>query len=840
MSADMAAWCRYTDRKARARTACLTGIDYVDYVREPSPKLTLQLFGDLPADLSLRSFVIEGGRRIRDLVVTAYEASVDTQQIVLWLDREGDASTYRVRLISSEGQTRPRVDPRYAEQQFSFKLDCHAELDCADAPTCADADVATPAPALDYLAKDFESFRAMLLERMSLILPSWQERHLPDIGIALVELMAYVGDSLSYQQDAVATEAYLHTARLRTSVRRHARLVDYRMHEGNNARAWVVVCTEQDLSWSSEDVRFCTRIDTLPAGQITEQQLLESGAGCQVYAPISAAPRIELYAALSRIQFYTWGGEECCLPRGGTHATLLLRSDDEGSLLSVGQVLLFEEVLGADSGLPQHADPTHRHVVRLLRVTPVEDPLLAEGRGKLYEVEWGEADALPFMLVLSTLDPNRGCAPIHDVSVARGNVLLVDHGQLREEELGAVESSPLAKRCEHPLRPALGELTVRPFRPVLGTPGLTFAQPAAALLAQPAASALVSSPSQATPALTVWSEVPRDELNACTARKPPLQWTVRSDLLASSGDDPHFVVENDDDGYSRLRFGDGTHGRAPDPGSRFHVRYRVGNGTEGNVLAETIVHVVVRGDAGGARVRVRNPLPARGGTAPELVDEVRERAPYALHARRERAVIGDDYAELASREVAGVSRASAALRWTGSWYEAWVGLDPEHTSEVSPALLRNAEQTLERYRRIGHDVRVEAARYVPLELVLRICVAPHQQRAHVRDAAMRALVGKPGKRAARHARQEQAGAFFAPDQLTFGQALSLSALVHRVQQVPGVLDLQVLRFQRLFAGDQGELEAGTLELTPVEIAQLDNDPALPERGVLKLLMQGGR
>ena len=72
-------------------------------------------------------------------------------------------------------------------------------------------------------------------------MPEWRERHVPDIGITLVELLAYVGDHLSYYQDAVATEAYLGTARQRISVRRHARLVDYQMHEGCNARAWVTI-----------------------------------------------------------------------------------------------------------------------------------------------------------------------------------------------------------------------------------------------------------------------------------------------------------------------------------------------------------------------------------------------------------------------------------------------------------------------------------------------------------------------------------------------------------------------------------------------------------------------
>ena len=96
-------------------------------------------------------------------------------------------------------------------------------------------------PEINYLAKDYASFRQLILDRLALVMPRWQETHVPDLGIALVELLAYVGDYLSYYQDAVATEAYLGTARQRISVRRHVRLVDYAMHEGCNARAWVTV-----------------------------------------------------------------------------------------------------------------------------------------------------------------------------------------------------------------------------------------------------------------------------------------------------------------------------------------------------------------------------------------------------------------------------------------------------------------------------------------------------------------------------------------------------------------------------------------------------------------------
>ena len=72
-------------------------------------------------------------------------------------------------------------------------------------------------PAIDYMAKDYASFRKLMLDRLSLIMPDWKERNPADVGIMLVELLAYVGDHLSYYQDAAATEVYLGTARRRIS-----------------------------------------------------------------------------------------------------------------------------------------------------------------------------------------------------------------------------------------------------------------------------------------------------------------------------------------------------------------------------------------------------------------------------------------------------------------------------------------------------------------------------------------------------------------------------------------------------------------------------------------------
>src|SRR5262249_52394157 len=157
-------------------------------------------------------------------------------------------------------------------------------------------------------------------------------RHVPDLGITLVELLAYTGDYLSYYQDAVATEAYLDTARQRISVRRHTRLVDYTLHEGCNARAWVIVGTSQDDDLDPGDTFFITGYnDVLGAGRamVTADDLRNVPANSyEVFEPpVNNQPgqqeTIKLYQAHNEMKFYTWGNRECCLPRSATRATLL-------------------------------------------------------------------------------------------------------------------------------------------------------------------------------------------------------------------------------------------------------------------------------------------------------------------------------------------------------------------------------------------------------------------------------------------------------------------------------------------------------------------------------------
>ncbi|MCK6554646.1 putative baseplate assembly protein [Candidatus Binatia bacterium] len=862
--------CRDDRRRHEVRRRNLNGLDYVEvelFDRSGKPKehptLCVYALGRIPTDVRPENILIEGGRRIPagDIVVLDVEAkqSDDPERddsLCITLDRAGDFSPYTLSLVQtrtgSEGQRildpYPEFDQRYYRVQFSFKVDCPSDLDCKVEPVCPPPE--RTEPDISYLAKDYASFRQLILDRLALIMPEWQERHVPDLGIALVELLAYAGDQLSYDQDAVATEAYLDTARQRVSVRRHVRLIDYPMHDGCNSRAWVCIKTDTPLPLDPNEVFFITGYnDALGVGgrTLSEEDLRQVAAErYEVFEPMTAAS-IELRPAHNEIHFYTWGDRQCCLPRGATAATLRdewvqpeqpspgpeqeevkqgvtapahpprRRALDD---LRAGDILIFEEVLGARTGKPEDADRAHRYAARLTKVTRIEDHLYGV---PVVEIEWAPEDALPFPLCISALGSAPKCELIADISVARGNVILVDHGRTVVERLpGAVPEEQSEAVCEAEGRPA--DITKIPgrFRPTLKAAPLTFHEPLPAAEA-PASRRLEQDARRA---------LPHVELSASDGTR----WTAQRDLLGSTGDDRHFVAEVDDTGRACLRFGDGELGRQPDAGATFKATYRIGNGAAGNVGAEAIFHIVFRDRRSGASLRARNPLPARGGVDPEPLAEVKLLAPHAFRSRPERAITADDYARLAERTAAdhfvGVERAAAALRWTGSWYEAQVAIDPAGRQTAGPEVANRIAGYLHRYRRMGHDLVVQQARYVPLDIQMHVCVLPHYLRGHVEAALLDVFSNRimnDGRRG-----------FFHPDNLSFGGGIFLSQLVAAAQAVSGVESVQVVKLERLYEGDNGEKANGVLPLSPTEIAQCDNDPNFPEHGRLRLVMGGGR
>jgi hypothetical protein len=796
--------------------------------------LLVTFIGTAPAKLAPEHFVLEGGKapassdpllggrgpRPLEIVGVRYgDTRNGNDRVELALSGDHDHSVYTLRLVvPTSGRARkPAVDPRYDRVSFVFDLEC-PRVDCLPACNSGSGVSERETPDIDYLARDYGSFRRLMLDRLSLLLPSWTERHEADLGIMLVELLAYVGDQLAYQQDAVATEAYIGTARQRISVRRHGRLVDYQLHEGCNARAFVQLGIDEiDMEFPWDEIAFATAATK------------EASAGeTFLPVPLGSSPTLRVRHALDEIAIYTWGGKDCCLARGATRATLAVAE----KLLEPGDFLLFEEVLGPRTGRKSDADPQHRHVVRLTRVEKIVDPL--DSKKPLVEVYWSAEDALPFSLCLSTITAPPKCSELCNVSVARGNVFLVDHGHwIEDEQLGIVPIADVPDRCD-----GAEHLSVEPrlpgrFRPAIAQGPLTFRAPlpshdpcSPSDEAMPSAAALLrQDPRSALPALELFEVDPRTNQR--------IAWTPRHDLLESGPADRHFVAEIDDQGVARLRFGDGVLGDHPAACATMSARFRIGNGTSGNVGSDTITRVLLaRLTLDGVELRVRNPLPARGGVAPEDMEEARELIAFPLRNELRRAITAEDYEAIAERDVAGLQNASADLLWNGSWYEAHVALDPIGRSEVDEVMLCRARRALERVRRIGHDLSVGPAQAVPLRLALRVCARPGHLRAHVREAVVRAL--------GRERLPDGSLGFFHPDQLSFGEPVLLSRIVARVAAVEGVGSVRVERFERLFAGSHGELERGYIPLARMEIARLDNDPVRPENGILDVKVEGGR
>jgi len=110
----------------------------------------------------------------------------------------GDFSRYTLRLLAASGSDQPPAgfDPKLAQIEFSFKVECPSDFDCAACTPCPQDEVA--APAIDYLAKDYPGLRRLMLDRLNLLSPGWTERSAADLGVVLVELMAYAADNLSY------------------------------------------------------------------------------------------------------------------------------------------------------------------------------------------------------------------------------------------------------------------------------------------------------------------------------------------------------------------------------------------------------------------------------------------------------------------------------------------------------------------------------------------------------------------------------------------------------------------------------------------------------------------
>jgi hypothetical protein len=804
-------------RTALLEANTVNGVDFVEI--DPADGATLVVHfilnlpgspdeqNPVPADpsdaLTVGDFQITGGERITGIQVLSAEPRPGTyNQMNVVVSPIGDFSLYTLTLLTAPAPpakpaTPPGFDPASASANFIFHIDCASDFDCAATVACP-PDIVTPPP-INYLAKDYPGFVQVMLDRLSLLAPLWQERNPADLGVALVEMLAYVGDQLSYRQDVIATEAYLGTARLRTSARRHARLVDYQIGEGANARVWLRI----NLGAAADGIVLPaqTRCATLfPGGNapflahesLAYQQAINAGA---VFFE-TTADSDPLSASLADMPLYAWSDPQSCLAPGATHATLTGAFD----ALAAGMVLILAEAKGPVTGDPADANLAYRQAVRLTNVVVTTDPMNAQA---VTEIDWDAADALTFPLCVG-------------VAAAWGNIVLADQGR----NIGG-PTDPTSTGAE-----AVGTVPPAgqgPFRPSLANAPLTFAAPVPDAT-QPAVAAVGP---QGTP-------VPAVTLTSLDVDGNATTWLVTEDLLdAGIGPTtPVFVPEIETDGTAYLLFGDGINGMPPEPGTTFSAVYRTGNGTAGNVAvnAITLIDLPSGVPSGAAGVTgVSNPLPAWGGVNPETVDHVRQSAPAAFRTQQ-RAVTAADYQTLAM-QYPGVQQAAATLRWTGSWHTVFITIERDQQAPLGASFIDGLQAYLDGYRMAGVDLQIEDGIQVPLLIQMSVCVQPDYVATDVEQALLAVFSsqvqpdGTPG--------------LFNPARLELGQPFYVSPLIAAAQAVDGVASVQILTFERQDQPSDEGLLAGVLIPQRLEFFVLDNDPNYPERGRFELTVQGG-
>ena len=410
-------------------------------------------------------------------------------------------------------------------------------------------------------------------------------------------------------------------------MRRHARLVDYPFHDGANARAWIAATVA-----AGDDGT------VLPAGTViapgegladTSRRGLEDAVarGTPIFETIHD---LRLHTARNEIGIHTWGDPACCLPaRGDDSRPFAVRRPRWGSR---GATCCCSRSSAASTGrvTERRPDPPPRRPPG--RGTRARTRPARRGRRRRHPlVRRRRAAVRADGAAMATADPR---------AVVRGNVVLADHGRTHVDP-------PVLVAPDGAFRPS-------PARgPV--TQGAPY-DPAAAR--------------RAARRLGACGRTSRDALPRLWLDGEGVRWEPRRDLLASDRFASDFVVEMEEDGRGRVRFGDDVHGRRPTELESFTIGYRVGTGPRATSAPRRLVRVRRRCPPASA---VRNPLPAIGGTAPEPLEHARLYAPQAFR-RQERAVTEADYARMAERHPE-VQRAAATRRWTGSWHTMFVTVD---------------------------------------------------------------------------------------------------------------------------------------------------------------------
>ena len=832
------------DRKARLlESSSFNGINFVEVANDAETRLRVHFLNTVQLSGTISTPAITGGETIRTVAVKPVNDSTDWQMdgnslvLNLAVASPGDFSIYTLSISSK------KLDPFFQTVTFSFKARCPSDLDCRLVmPQCPAKEEDTPP--IDYLAKDFLSFRQALVDFSALRYPEWQERSEADVGVMFLEALSALADDLSYTQDRIAAEASLDTATQRRSLVRHARMVDYEPRCATASRVMLQFDVDQGVNSITHGLAVTAAApDGSPVVFETGEgllQILTGATGKRLSSP-PASIASPLWNA-GAIKPYWFDDSERCLKAGATSMKVL----GHGYNFQPKQLLLIE------TKAQTSADPPIRQIVQLIDDSGADKPAV-EDCDSLFP-QPADSSGLPFMTCNAS--PPGLTAPTaftylrwrdsdkllvdRDLTqtTLSGNLVPATQGITVTDERFAV--APAAPSGDRTISAALvrtgpREAVTNPDIPP--PPQYLYSLKKAPL----AWLAPTTGPSDANPLPEILLEQTDGGL--------PIKWDWLRRLLDAEqfvnvftldrarylpiarNSDDSTQYEYDSDGGDTMRFGDGVFGEIPPDTAVFRVTYRVGGGAKGNIAANAVWHIDPAISATAKLLSATNPFPASGGADEETAERVRRLAPQAFRALQNRAVISKDY-QNAAETLPWVQRAGTVFRWTGSWLTVFTTPDPLRSEQITTDQRKELIDLLNRYRMAGYESYVPEPQYVSLDIEVQVCALPDAFRGDVQAAILARL--NP------YSIVNGASGFFNPDNFSFGIPLERSNLESVIQSAPGVAGILCLRY-RVRGRTQGMTEMpDVVDVAADQIIRSDNDPSVPEHGSIKVSILGGK
>lgn len=674
---------------------------------------------------------------------------------------------------------------------------------------------------LDYATRDYDGFVQLLVSVIDRQDTAWTERAAADVGVMVVELLAYELDRLAYAGDRVAEESFLGTARRRESARRHAALADYALGRGNSTRGfqWFQLADGRQLEVPAR-ARVAAPAD--PAHPDALRLVAETMDPVKLDARRNWFVLAQSVAAGARaLRLATADGSLPDLRALGLSAGMRLivgrppapglpPTPVEGPLqLAAGEIVTVARVLRHGVELAQPLQSTWPggpdgawvlgNVVEVRRGATSAWTQIGRGGAALGDIANERFLRARFDVVRRLRSEVEDARPAWigwPALVARWTAAcqaVTDvHALLQRIDPAAYDAEVPAQRAQLELLDAPLVAAAEAFRQLLAAVGRDHPDELAASDRVAVAGQTIEldtgaeqpvlwmRPDGGPPARTETLAVAVGSAGAWT------RWIERPDLLRSAPDDPHYVVELDGNSGITLRFGDGVSGAALPANCQVMARWVTGDDGGDDLRAGALAASETAGAQPFPILATSNPLTTAGGAAPEPLEGLAARVAQNL-AVPAVPVTRQDYQNLLA-ELGGIAESAVAVR------RGAIDIVIRPAGGVAAAqLLAGVRGWLDANRLAATTVHARLARELAVDIAVVVDVHPDVSADDLFYRVQRALVA----------------AFddSDPQARLLGVVRERAELYRIIEEVPGVLWSQIVGFDLAGAAPPGVRDA---------------------------------